>query len=101
MFSNKKCNWCKKEIRNIHLTREEGQTLVKRFDGEFPDKYFEEIMEYLDMDPDHFHKLCDFESQKTKKKGLLLNVVQRLCDSKTKEKLLYLEKLIKRDMTTL
>ena len=27
--------------------------------GEFPDKYFEEIMEYLDMDPNHFHKLCD------------------------------------------
>ncbi|SVB77903.1 uncharacterized protein METZ01_LOCUS230757, partial [marine metagenome] len=47
------------EIRNAHLTREEGQALVKRFDGEFPDRYFGEIMEYLDMDPDHFHKLCD------------------------------------------
>ena len=28
------------EIRNKHLTREEGVALVKRFDGEFPDKYF-------------------------------------------------------------
>ncbi|MDC0384319.1 N-acetyl sugar amidotransferase, partial [Candidatus Marinimicrobia bacterium] len=27
------------EIRNKHLTREEGQALVHRFDGEFPDKY--------------------------------------------------------------
>jgi N-acetyl sugar amidotransferase len=44
------------EIRNRHLTREEGQALVKRFDGEFPDRYFDEIMEYLDIDPDYFRK---------------------------------------------
>ena len=47
------------EIRNKHLTRDEGKALVKRFDGEFPDRYFIEIMEYLDIDPDRFHKLCD------------------------------------------
>lgn len=47
------------EIRNHHITREEGQALVKKFDGEFPDKYFAEIMEYIEMKPDHFHALCD------------------------------------------
>ncbi len=47
------------EIRNKHLTREEGVALVNRFDGEFPDRYFNEIMEYLGMEPDHFHELCD------------------------------------------
>lgn len=47
------------EIRNKHLTREEGQALVKRFDGEFPDRYFNDIMEYIDMSPDYFHELCD------------------------------------------
>lgn len=47
------------EIRNKHLTREEGQALVKRFDGEFPDKYFNEVMEYLGIKPEHFLKLCD------------------------------------------
>jgi len=47
------------EIRNNHLTREEGQALVKRFDGEFPDKYFNEIMEYLELSTESFHKLCD------------------------------------------
>lgn len=47
------------EIRNRHLTREEGQALVKRFDGEFPDRYFDEIMDYIDMKPEHFHELCD------------------------------------------
>jgi N-acetyl sugar amidotransferase len=47
------------EIRNRHLTREEGQALVNRFDGEFPDRYFDEIMEYIDMKPEYFHELCD------------------------------------------
>lgn len=47
------------EIRNKHLTREEGVALVNRFDGEFPDRYFNEIMEYIEMKPEHFHELCD------------------------------------------
>lgn len=47
------------EIRNKHLTREEGVTLVKKFDGEFPDKYFKETMEYIEMKPEDFHRLCD------------------------------------------
>ena len=42
------------EIRNRHLTREEGVALVKKFDGEFPDRYFNEIMNYLDINPDFF-----------------------------------------------
>jgi N-acetyl sugar amidotransferase len=47
------------EIRNNHITREEGVALVQKFDGEFPDKYFNEVMDYLEMSPDHFHELCD------------------------------------------
>ncbi len=47
------------EIRNRHLTREEGISLVKRFDGEFPKRYFDEIMSYLDMTSDHFEHLCE------------------------------------------
>ncbi len=47
------------EIRNKHLTREEGAALVKRFDGEFPDRYFEEIMKYIGMQPQRFLELCD------------------------------------------
>ena len=42
------------EIRNKHITREEEIALVKRFDGEFPDRYFNEIMEFLEIDPDYF-----------------------------------------------
>lgn len=44
------------EIRNRHLTRDEGKALVKKFDGEFPDRYFNEIMEYLEMDPGYFRE---------------------------------------------
>ncbi len=47
------------EIRNSHLTREEGQALVKRFDGEFPDRYFDEIMKHLDISTERFNELCD------------------------------------------
>jgi N-acetyl sugar amidotransferase len=48
------------EIRNKHLTRNEGKTLVKKYDGEFPDRYFHEIMEYLGIDPEYFrYKLAD------------------------------------------
>lgn len=47
------------EIRNKHLTREEGVALVKKFDGEFPDRYFNEIMDYLDIKSEKFFELCD------------------------------------------
>lgn len=48
------------EIRNSHLSREEASVLVKKFDGEFPDRYFNEIMEYLDINPDYFrNELAD------------------------------------------
>ena len=40
-------------------TREEGVALVRRFDGEFPERYFQEVMDYLGMTADNFHKLCD------------------------------------------
>lgn len=47
------------EIRNRHLTREEGVALVKRFDGEFPDRYFNEIMDHIGMTAEEFHALAD------------------------------------------
>ena len=47
------------EIRNKHLTREEGVALVHRFDGEFPEKYFDEIMHHIGMEPELFRQLCD------------------------------------------
>ncbi|HED14065.1 MAG TPA: N-acetyl sugar amidotransferase [Gammaproteobacteria bacterium] len=47
------------EIRNKHLMREEGVALVRRFDGEFPERYFQEVVDYIGMEPEHFLELCD------------------------------------------
>ena len=44
------------ELRNNHLTIEEGKKLIKRYDGEFPDIYFNEIMDYLSIKKDFFFK---------------------------------------------
>ena len=47
------------EIRNKHLTREDGIALVRQFDGELPKRYIREVMEYIDMDVEEFMELCD------------------------------------------
>ncbi|MCJ8166421.1 N-acetyl sugar amidotransferase [Pontibacter sp. E15-1] len=47
------------EIRDGHLTREEGVALVNRFDGEFPKKYFQTFLEYCDITEDYFWEVVD------------------------------------------
>jgi len=42
------------EIRDRHLTREEGAALVKKYDGEFPEKYFKTFLEYCGINEDYF-----------------------------------------------
>ncbi|QQR59929.1 MAG: N-acetyl sugar amidotransferase [Candidatus Melainabacteria bacterium] len=37
------------EIRSNDITREEGVALVKRFDGEYPDRFDKEIFDYLSI----------------------------------------------------
>lgn len=37
------------EIRSSDITRDEGVSLVKRFDGEYPERFTEEIFEYLSI----------------------------------------------------
>ena len=47
------------EIRNNIITREEGVSLVKKYDGEFPKLYFKEILKYLDMTEIEFAETID------------------------------------------
>ena len=47
------------EIRNNHINRGEAVALVQRFDGEMPQRYFADVMEYLEMDPEYFLDLCE------------------------------------------
>ncbi len=47
------------EIRDGHITREEGEALVKRYDGEFPQKYFKEFLGYFGINEKHFCEIVD------------------------------------------
>lgn len=42
------------EIRDGHITREEGVALVNKFDSEFPSKYFQTLLDYCDMTEEYF-----------------------------------------------
>ena len=47
------------EIRNGKITRDEGIALVKKFDEEFPKKYFNEFLEYIDITEKEFWEIID------------------------------------------
>jgi N-acetyl sugar amidotransferase len=42
------------EIRNGEITREEGVALVKKYDGEFPERFAKEVFEYLSINEKEF-----------------------------------------------
>lgn len=47
------------EIRSHKITREEGVALVRRYDQEFPKKYFKEFLEYMGITEGHFWEIID------------------------------------------
>lgn len=47
------------EIRNGKITREEGVALVKKYDLEFPTKYFSEFLDYVGISEGEFHSTLD------------------------------------------
>lgn len=47
------------EIRSGKITREEGMQLVRKFDQEFPKKYFKEFLEYISLSEKEFHETID------------------------------------------
>lgn len=47
------------EVRNDKITREEAAYLVKKYDTEFPQKYFEEFLEYIDSTQEEFFETID------------------------------------------
>lgn len=71
------------EIRNKHITREEGVVLVNRYDLEFPRKHFREFLDYLDMEEGEFFEIADsFRSahlwEKTEEGWVLRHRVENL-----------------------
>ena len=70
------------EIRNDHISTEEGKKLIKKYDGEFPSRYFNEILEYLQIKKNIFFKKIDqFRSphlwKKNKNQWLLRHTVNK------------------------
>tara|TARA_B100000989_G_scaffold298360_1_gene287277 strand:+ start:97 stop:1308 length:1212 start_codon:yes stop_codon:yes gene_type:complete len=47
------------EIRNDHLNLLEGKKLIKKYDGEFPNVYIDEILKYLGISRGKFMRLQD------------------------------------------
>ena len=47
------------EIRTGKISREEGVSLVKQFDQEFPEKYFEEFCSYISLSKSEFFAVVD------------------------------------------
>jgi len=47
------------EIRNKKITREEGVSLVKKYDAETPKKYLEDMLNYMDISNDDFWEIID------------------------------------------
>ena len=51
------------EIRNEEIIRDEGVALVKKYDGEYPDRFDDELFEYLSINPDQFPIACKMFDQ--------------------------------------
>ncbi len=47
------------EIRDGKITREEGVALVKRYDHEFPRKYYKEFLEFCSITDEEVHQVVD------------------------------------------
>lgn len=47
------------EIRDNKIDREEGISLVKKYDHEFPIKYFNEFLDYCSLNKNEFEKIID------------------------------------------
>jgi len=47
------------EIRDHKITRDEGIALVRRYDGEFPQRHFRDFLEYCDISEEEFHAVVD------------------------------------------
>lgn len=47
------------EVRDGHITRQEAVALVRRYDGEFPDLYFRDFLDYVGISEGRFWEVID------------------------------------------
>lgn len=65
------------EIRHGEITREEGIALVKKYDGEWPERFEKELMEYLSIDPKHFRYATQMFEQPIMDKEYFMHLCDR------------------------
>ena len=53
------------DIRRHHITREEGVRLVRRFDGEFPQRHFRWFLDYMGVTEEFFWQVMDMYRSKS------------------------------------
>ena len=65
------------EIRSGDITRNEGVSLVRKFDGEYPNRFLKELFDYLTIDKKNFPLASKmFEDPEMNK-----NYFDNLCDN--------------------
>jgi len=69
------------EIRSDDITREEGIALVKRFDGEFPERFAEEIFKYLSIPAKEFPVASRAFAQPLVDRAYFMNLADRFRSS--------------------
>jgi N-acetyl sugar amidotransferase len=47
------------EIRNNHITRDEGIMLLKKYEGEYPERYLEDCYRFMGIDRESANKIID------------------------------------------
>jgi hypothetical protein len=48
-----------RDIRDGFISREEGLALVKKYDGEFPKRYFQEVLKYMQITEERYWEVID------------------------------------------
>lgn len=65
------------EIRNADITRDEGVALVRRYDGEFPERFCDELMAYLSLPDSEFPMAAGRFEQATMDRDYFLHLADR------------------------
>ncbi|MDP3954706.1 MAG: N-acetyl sugar amidotransferase [bacterium] len=65
------------EVRSGEITREEGVSLVKRFDGEFPERFADELWEYLSITKKEFPKAYKMFRQSAMDKKYFMSLADK------------------------
>ncbi|MBM3732153.1 MAG: N-acetyl sugar amidotransferase [Acidimicrobiia bacterium] len=65
------------EIRSGDITRDEGVALVRRYDGEFPERFADELFDYLSLPPEQFPEAARMFEQPIMDRDYFLKLAER------------------------